>query len=122
MIRREIKELFFSLLIFFLYLFVFHFYLLDKSVCLFKLFFHFPCPTCGLSRSYIEVLKFNFNNAFELNPLFFIYPIVLFIFIFRDRKVITKIFHSSIFWTLLFVLIFVTYLIKCIFFKELLPF
>ena len=40
--------------------------------CLWKTLFHFHCPGCGLTTAFIEILKLNFVNAFNANPLIFI--------------------------------------------------
>ena len=36
--------------------------------CLFKQRFGFPCPTCGMTRSFLLALHGNLGQAFELNP------------------------------------------------------
>lgn len=41
---------------------------------------HIPCPACGMTRSWIAVLKLDINKAFEYHPLFWFIPFyVLFV-------------------------------------------
>ena len=36
--------------------------------CIFKYFFDFECWGCGMTRAFLELMKFNFLNAVQLNP------------------------------------------------------
>jgi hypothetical protein len=52
--------------------------------CLFTKIFNFHCPGCGLTRAFIEILKFNFIEAWRFNPMIYlILPASLF-FITKD--------------------------------------
>jgi len=47
--------------------------------CLWKIFFGFECSGCGVSSSIIEIIKGNFQTAWELNKItFLILPLLLF--------------------------------------------
>jgi len=47
--------------------------------CLWKTFFGFECSGCGVSSSIIEIIKGNFQTAWELNKItFLILPLLLF--------------------------------------------
>ena len=55
--------------------------LLDDAVlnshlphCIFKYFFDIECLGCGMTRAILELCKFNFDEAVEINP---VSPIVL---------------------------------------------
>ena len=37
--------------------------------CFFKTIFHIPCPGCGLSRSFLSILRFDFAKAIYYNIL-----------------------------------------------------
>jgi hypothetical protein len=37
--------------------------------CIFKALFHIPCPGCGLTRAFQELLQFNFIGALSYNLL-----------------------------------------------------
>ena len=47
--------------------------------CLWKSFFGVECPGCGVTSSIIEILKGNFQFAWEVNKLtFLVFPLLLF--------------------------------------------
>lgn len=50
--------------------------------------FHFPCPGCGVTRSYKALLSLDFAKAFEYNPMFWTAaPIILYT---AHRKVLPR--------------------------------
>jgi hypothetical protein len=42
------------------------------QVCIFKYTTNLPCPSCGTTRSVLEILEGNFLRAFYINPLGFV--------------------------------------------------
>lgn len=40
--------------------------------CLFTTLFGFNCPGCGITHAFIELLSFNFSEAWHYNPLIYI--------------------------------------------------
>ena len=64
---------------------IFFVLILFDAPCIFKLLFNMPCPGCGLTRAFKQILKFNFAKAMYYNILsipllvFFIWWIILFI-------------------------------------------
>ena len=40
--------------------------------CFFSYVFDLHCPGCGLTRAFIEILRFNFISAWIYNPLIYI--------------------------------------------------
>ena len=53
--------------------------------CLIKKFFHVDCPTCGLQRSIVELLKGNVGESFKLYPAL-LFLILFFIILFVNTK------------------------------------
>ncbi len=54
--------------------------------CLWKTIFSIDCPACGLTRSTIKLIKFDFSGAFQQNPLVYIViPAILF-YLYKDFK------------------------------------
>ena len=53
----------------------------DLKICPFENFFGVLCPGCGTTRAFVSVLRFDFVEAFGLNPLFvlFILPVAVLI-------------------------------------------
>lgn len=69
--------------------------------CIFKHFLHIPCPGCGLTRAFREILKLNFIKAFSYNYLSIIILIVLIILniamvidIIKDKNITNKIINK----------------------------
>lgn len=52
---------------------------------------HMPCPSCGMTRAWFEVLKMNFSRAFEYHPLFIFIPVYVWSVIHRNIWPIKKI-------------------------------
>lgn len=77
------------------------------TVCIFKAIFGIPCPSCGMSRAWIEILNNNYKLAFHYHPLFWIVPVIVFLFLFKE-KISNKI------WVLILSLIMMTYVIRMI--------
>jgi len=50
------------------------------QVCIFKATTNLPCPSCGATRSVLEILKGNFSQALYINPFGFIIFLGLLIF------------------------------------------
>ena len=69
-----------------------------KIPCLFNAVTGYLCPSCGISRMCIEILKGNFEKAYYYNRLIFILLPVFFIFFVKwsvDYIKIGKIRHSK---------------------------
>ena len=49
------------------------------SVCIVKNTTNIPCPSCGTSRSVLNIFKGNLVNSFNLNPLGFVVVFILLI-------------------------------------------
>ena len=63
--------------------------------CFFKTVTHIPCPGCGMTRAFIQIMKFNFVKAFQYNilsiPLFFIILVFDFFMIYDLIKKTNKV-------------------------------
>lgn len=57
------------------------------DLCLFRRVTGLPCPSCGMTRSYISLFRGDIGNAFFMHPLFPLIPfIALLFFIGRYKK------------------------------------
>lgn len=90
--------------------------------CLLFLIFEIPCPIryftgnrcagCGMTRAFLEALKFNFSDAFIYHPLWFSVPIFMaalaFFFLKRMKKCvyITLIVFCILMFTVYFIRIY----------------
>lgn len=45
-----------------------------------------PCPSCGMTRSWIELLSGNYLEAWHLHPLFFLFPLVVALILLYEKK------------------------------------
>ena len=70
------------------------------------------CPGCGMTRAYLCLFRFDFAGAFHYHPLFFVPPLVLLVYLFKNR--IPKKLYSAFLLTMavLFVIIYVVRLIS----------
>lgn len=105
----------YSILIILFVLYILITYLLKIPNCLIKLICGYPCPGCGMTRAGISILKFDFVNAFNFNPLIYILPLVLFVIIFKEYSIVSKIYHQKIFWVSLLILTISLYVYRMIF-------
>ncbi|WP_300368448.1 DUF2752 domain-containing protein [Brachyspira sp.] len=83
------------------------YYINIDELCLIKNITGFPCPSCGMTRAYIEVFKLNFNKAFHYHPLFIFPSIIFFITIFRDKLKIANYIYNNYYIIISVLLIFI---------------
>ena len=91
------------------------FYLLiTKFTCLIKLITGFPCPSCGITRSYKALFHFNFSEAWNYNPLYwFIPPVILFILL-SDKPLFNNANIQLLFFIFVFTIIISVYIYRMI--------
>lgn len=72
--------------------------------CLVRYFTGVPCPSCGLSRAWLAVLRLDLSAAFSYHPMFWAVP-ALGVYLLRcDKKL-----YSAEKWT--YMLLFMAYLL-----------
>ncbi|MBN2558348.1 MAG: DUF2752 domain-containing protein [Clostridia bacterium] len=49
----------------------------DTGLCVFRRITGLPCPSCGMTRAYVELLSGNVAGAFLMHPLFWFIPIII---------------------------------------------
>lgn len=108
-----IKKYYLPLLIFLAYAIITRIF--NICNCLIKLTIGFPCPGCGLTRATFALLRFDFVEAFNYNPLIFIIPFIVWIIIFNERPIINKIYTSKFFWIFILVTVLVIYILRLVF-------
>lgn len=108
-IIRDISVFAFILLVYFVLLG----FVNIKTRCIFKMVTGIPCPSCGMTRSYISLLHGNIYKAFFYHPLFLI-PIILFImYILKEfSSIIKKIYSSKYLWIIITILFIIVYIIR----------
>ena len=57
----------------------------NGSICLFYNLTGIPCPSCGMTRAYLQLSQGNYAEAFRYHPLFLLVP-VLFYGIMKDKR------------------------------------
>ncbi len=50
--------------------------------CVFDLLLNVPCPSCGMTRAYINLMHLDFYGAFSMHPMFWSVPLLLLYYIF----------------------------------------
>jgi hypothetical protein len=61
-------------------------YIFKIDICIFKYIFGIPCPSCGMTRAYLSLLRLDIHKAFFYHPLFIIIPIILIVIIISKYK------------------------------------
>ncbi|HHV50075.1 MAG TPA: DUF2752 domain-containing protein, partial [Clostridiales bacterium] len=46
-----------------------------------------PCPTCGMTRSFLSLLKLDLKSAFYYHPLFWVVPIIAGSFLIKNERI-----------------------------------
>lgn len=68
------------------------FYYFNIRICPFYRLFKIPCPGCGLTRSFVYLLKFDWQNSLRANvlgiPIFLIFFIYGFLVLFKKGKIV----------------------------------
>lgn len=83
--------------------------------CPIKLMIGFPCPGCGMTRACLSILRLDFVSAFRYNPFVFVLPFIMWIIIFNERPIISKLYNSKILWISLLIVVIITYILRLIF-------
>lgn len=87
-------------------------FLLDGNLCIYKRLLGIPCPGCGMTRAYYGLFHGDIHAAFFYHPLFFLPPILVLTYVFRNFRGIRKIYWSNIYWVIILVLVLVVYVIR----------
>lgn len=58
------------------------------SICIFYNYTGIPCPTCGLTRSFASLVKFDFGQAWQYHPLFVIVILFPYIYVQKSNKLL----------------------------------
>lgn len=53
--------------------------------CVFRRLTGVICPSCGMSRAWLAVLRLELREAFSYHPMFWVVPIFAALFLFRER-------------------------------------
>ncbi|MBF0780736.1 MULTISPECIES: DUF2752 domain-containing protein [unclassified Granulicatella] len=59
-------------------------FLTKQSVCVFYHLLGIPCPACGMTRSYLSLIKLDISKALYYHPLFFLVPIMVYAY-FKEK-------------------------------------
>ncbi|WP_295155914.1 DUF2752 domain-containing protein [uncultured Brachyspira sp.] len=93
------------------------YYFTINQLCLIRNITGFPCPSCGMTRAYIEISKFNFRKAFYYHPLFIFPSIIFFVIIFKKKLKIAEYIYNNNYIIISIILIFIlVYIIRFILF------
>lgn len=77
--------------------------------CPFRFFLGLSSPGCGMTRAWIQVLHFNFKDAFYFHPLYPLVPIMGLMWLFEDK---IKPNWNKLFWIIIIIVFIVVYIIR----------
>ncbi|MCR5113221.1 MAG: DUF2752 domain-containing protein [Acholeplasmatales bacterium] len=90
--------------------------LLLGEACIFKIVFGVPCPACGFTRAWEHFFVLDFKGAFEYHPLFWLFPVVFIIILYKDDfKLLNRIYSCMAFWIVVLVSVVGCYILRWIF-------
>ena len=58
----------------------------DTGICVFRRVTGVPCPSCGMTRSYLALFHGDLKTAFFMHPLFWLVPIIAGLLLFSHFK------------------------------------
>lgn len=66
----------------------------EPGLCIFRRITGIPCPSCGMTRSYLALFSGNLKSAFLMHPLFWLVPVIfgLLIYSYYKRANFTKVY------------------------------
>lgn len=83
------------------------------ELCLIRRTTGFPCPSCGMTRSYIELMRLNFKKAFYYHPLFIIPSIIFAVVIFRQKlKIADYLYNNNYIIITIFIIFIIVYIVR----------
>lgn len=62
------------------------------SICLIYNTTGVPCPTCGMTRSYLALFQGNLRQALVYHPLFFLVPVLFYAFYYQKKQLLYSLF------------------------------
>lgn len=106
---KDIKKLVFAYLIFFLFCLVILIIgrLTSGGICMIYNLVGIPCPSCGMTRAFVNLLNFNITDAFRINPAFPL--VILFPYIYVKKSKIMLIIVITLFILIWIVRMFLYY-------------
>lgn len=82
--------------------------------CFYKYFFHIPCPGCGMSHAFFELIKLNFKEALEYHPMIFFVPVLYLYFLFDGKLFKNKPLNFAVLYLILSGFL-INYVLKMVF-------
>ena len=79
---KKPKQVIIKIMILMIYIVLVALFQLFSIPCLWQLFFHIPCPGCGMTRGLITFFQGNFLKAFQYHLCFWSAPLLFLYFIF----------------------------------------
>jgi len=82
----------------------------DTGLCIFRRVTGLPCPSCGMTRSYIALFSGDIKSAFFMHPLFWLVPIIfgLLTYSYYKKVNLTKVY---IIIAVIFIVVYITRMI-----------
>ena len=83
----------------------------DTGICVFRRVTGLPCPSCGMTRSYLALFRGDIKTAFFMHPLFWMVPIIVGLILYSHYK---KVYFTKV-YVIIGIIFIAVYIIRMIF-------
>lgn len=83
----------------------------DTGICVFRRVTGLPCPSCGMTRSYLALFRGDIKTAFFMHPLFWMIPIIIGLILYSHYK---KVYFTKV-YVIIGIIFIAVYIIRMIF-------
>ena len=83
----------------------------DTGICVFRRVTGLPCPSCGMTRSYLALFRGDIKTAFFMHPLFWMVPLIIGLIVCAQYK---KVYFTKV-YVIIGIIFIAVYIIRMIF-------
>lgn len=103
---------------FLIFVLIFLFLVVFDVGCFFKFFTGIPCPSCGITRAYISLLRLDLKSAFYYHPLFPVFLPAVLIMMFMKQPFFNSRIKHYIFLSSFLLIVLAVWIIRVFFIKD----
>jgi hypothetical protein len=83
----------------------------DTGICVFRRVTGLPCPSCGMTRSYLALFRGDIKTALFMHPLFWMVPLIIGLIVYSQYK---KVYFTKV-YVIIGIIFIAVYIIRMIF-------